>query len=166
MAVRIPSARQTTYADIRANPIGKLPDDVWSFSRVCGTFNERVQWHPCQMPERILERIVKVSSNPGDVVLDPFSGSGTTSVVAAQLGRQYIGTDLSAEYVIHSTQRIADALAGKAGRTEISENPEATREAKRKERWGDTGAPPAEGIRRLGPRKRQSAPDDSTLFGQ
>ena len=81
MAVRIPSARQTTYKDKRANPKGKIPDDVWSFSRVCGTFNERVQWHPCQMPERVLERIIKVSSNPGDLVVDPFVGSGTTAVV-------------------------------------------------------------------------------------
>ncbi|MCD4823944.1 MAG: site-specific DNA-methyltransferase, partial [Phycisphaerae bacterium] len=78
MAVRVPSARQTTYADKRANPKGKIPDDVWSFSRVCGTFKERVKWHPCQMPEAVLERIVKVSSNPGDLVIDPFSGSGTT----------------------------------------------------------------------------------------
>ncbi len=130
MAVRIPSARQTTYADKRANPKGKLPDDVWSFSRVCGTFHERVKWHPCQMPERLLERIVKVSSDPGDLVFDPFSGSGTTVVVAAQLGRKYLGTDLSAAYVCHSKKRLADTLAGKRKRTEISEDPAAKRAAR------------------------------------
>jgi len=127
MAVRIPSARQTTYADRRANPKGKIPDDVWSFSRVCGTFNERVQWHPCQMPERVLERIIRVSSNAGDLVVDPFSGSGTTCCVAARLGRKYLGIDLSEKYVKESRRRIAETLAGKRKTTEISENPEAVR---------------------------------------
>ena len=123
MAVRIPSARQTTYADARANPKGKVPDDVWSYSRVCGTFNERVQWHPCQMPEKVLERIVEASSSADDLVLDPFSGSGTTSVVAARLGRKYLGLDISEAYVTESTKRIAETLAGTRETTEISENP-------------------------------------------
>ena len=127
MAVRVPSARQTTYADKRANPKGKLPDDVWSFSRVCGTFHERVQWHPCQMPERVLERIINVSSDPGHLVLDPFSGSGTTCVVAARLGRDYLGIDISESYVAESIQRVADTLAGKRKGTEISESPESKR---------------------------------------
>ena len=127
MAVRIPSARQTTYADKRANPKGKLPDDVWSFSRVCGTFHERVQWHPCQMPEKVLERIVEVSSDPGDLVLDPFSGSGTTCVVAARLGRVYFGIDISEQYVRLSLERIADTLAGRRKTTDIAENPETLR---------------------------------------
>jgi len=131
MAVRIPSARQTTYADKRANPVGKVPDDVWSFSRVCGTFNERVRWHPCQMPERVLERIVAASSNPGDLVLDPFSGSGTTCVAAARLGRRYAGIDVSAKYVAESERRIADTLAGRRERTEIAEDPVALREQRR-----------------------------------
>jgi len=131
MAVRIPSARQTTYADKRANPKGKLPDDVWSFSRVCGTFKERVQWHPCQMPERVLERIIKVSSNPGDLVCDPFSGSGTTCVVAARLKRNYLGIDISRDYVDNSNERIVDTLAGRKQTTEIAENPELLRAQRR-----------------------------------
>ena len=131
MAVRIPSARQTTYADKRANPKGKVPDDVWSFSRVCGTFKERVQWHPCQMPEKVLERIVKVSSKKGGLVLDPFSGSGTTCAVAARLGRSYLGIDVSEKYVAESTKRIAETIAGRRQGTEIAENPEAMRAARR-----------------------------------
>ncbi len=127
MAVRIPSARQTTYADKRAHPHGKLPDDVWSFSRLCGTFKERVQWHPCQMPEKVLERIVLAASDPGDVVLDPFSGSGTTCVVAARLARQYVGIDLSERYVAESRRRLDDTLAGRRAATEIAEDPEALR---------------------------------------
>jgi len=114
-AIRIPSARQTTYADRRANPIGKLPDDTWVLRpqederlfgpetdtwyvpRVCGTFKER-GGHPCQMPLALLERIVRVSSNPGDLVLDPFAGSGTTLAAAKKLGRDYIGIELSENY--------------------------------------------------------------------
>lgn len=113
--VRVPSARMTTYADRRANPVGKLPDDTWMLRpqeseahflpdsdtwhvpRVCGTFNERLG-HPCQMPEAVLDRIVRVASKPGDLVLDPFAGSGTTLAVAKKLGRDYLGIELSEQY--------------------------------------------------------------------
>lgn len=54
--------------------------------------------HPTQKPEALLERIVKASSNKGDVVLDPFSGSFTTSAVANRLGRLAVGIDLNEEY--------------------------------------------------------------------
>jgi len=98
MDIRIPSARQLVYKDKRANPLGKIPDDVWEFSRVCGTFKERIGNHPCQMPESLLERIIKVSSNPGDIILDPFGGTGTTSAVAKKLGRKFLTMEISKEY--------------------------------------------------------------------
>ena len=128
-AIRVASARQTTYADARANPKGKLPDDVWflrpqeapepmfapegdtwNVSRVCGTFKEREGWHGCQMPIAVLDRIIKSSSNPGDIVLDPFNGSGTTCVSAALLGRQYVGIDQSEAYVGYARKRLEHAL--------------------------------------------------------
>jgi DNA modification methylase len=128
-AIRVASARQTTYADARANPKGKLPDDVWflrpqeapepmfapegdtwNVSRVCGTFKEREGWHGCQMPIAVLDRIIKSSSHPGDVVLDPFNGSGTTCVSAALLGRQYVGIDQSDAYVGYARKRLEHAL--------------------------------------------------------
>jgi len=106
-AVRVPSDRQLIYDDRRADPRGKMPDDVWSeFSRVCGTFKERQGWHPCQMPESLLSRIVAVSSNPGDCVLDPFSGSGTTAAVACRLGRNYVGIEISEEYTEKARNRL------------------------------------------------------------
>ncbi len=151
MSVRVPSARQTAYADKRANPKGKLPDDTWSFSRVCGTFKERVQWHPCQMPEAVLERIIKACSNEGDVVLDPFSGSGTTLAVAARLGRRWLGTDISEEYAINATQRIADTLAGKRPTTEIAENPQALRDQRKV------------GRKKRKPHKQTPVPENLTL---
>jgi DNA modification methylase len=122
--VRVPSARMTTYADRRANPVGKLPDDTWilrpqesdvhfapesdtwSVSRVCGTFKERTE-HPCQMPEAVLDRIIQVASNPGDLVLDPFAGSGTTLAVAKRLKRRYLGMELSEDYADGIKERLS-----------------------------------------------------------
>ncbi len=106
-AVRVPSDRQLRYNDKRANKTGKLPDDVWNeYSRVCGTFKERQQWHPCQMPETLLARIIAVSSREGDLVLDPFNGSGTTTVTAKKLGRRYCGIELSEDYAQKARERI------------------------------------------------------------
>jgi len=110
-AVRVPSDRQLIYNDRRANPRGKLPDDVWNtYSRVCGTFRERCTWHPCQMPELLLARIIAAGSNPGDVVLDPFMGSGTTATAAVKLGRHFVGIELSDNYARKARQRIRDAI--------------------------------------------------------
>ena len=105
--VRVISDRQKKYADKRANPAGKMPDDVWDeYPRVCGTFIERTGF-PCQMPESLLARIIRVSSNEGDWVLDPFCGSGTTAAVAHKLGRVYTTIDLSEQYVEAAKTRIA-----------------------------------------------------------
>ncbi|UCG59863.1 MAG: site-specific DNA-methyltransferase [Phycisphaerales bacterium] len=104
--VRIISDRQNLYRDKRANPDGKMPDDVWNeYPRLCGTFKERTDF-PCQMPESLLARIIRVSSNEGDWVLDPFSGSGTTAVVAHKLNRTYTGIEISEKYVEESGRRI------------------------------------------------------------
>lgn len=56
-------------------------------------------YHPCQLPEKLLERIILLSSNPGQVVFDPFCGVGTTAIVAKRLGRHYITTDIDPTYV-------------------------------------------------------------------
>jgi DNA modification methylase len=58
----------------------------------------------------VLDRVIRASSNPGDVVLDPFNGSGTTVVAAALLGRQYVGIDQSEEYVGYAKKRLEHAL--------------------------------------------------------
>ncbi len=105
-AVRVISDRQKKYRDKRANPDGKMPDDVWDeYVRICGTFGERTGF-PCQMPEALLARIIRLSSNEGDWVLDPFNGSGTTAVVAHKLRRDYTGVDISEDYVKATRKRI------------------------------------------------------------
>lgn len=106
-AIRILSDRQLIYNDTRANSAGKLPDDTWNeYARVCGTFKEREGWHPCQMPEILLARIIATSSLPGEVVADPFMGSGTTAAAAIKLGRKYFGTDISENYIENINQRL------------------------------------------------------------
>jgi site-specific DNA-methyltransferase (adenine-specific) len=110
-AVTIPSARQAKYGDKRANPAGKIMGDVWQVNRVCGTFRERVAGVPTQLPEELVERIIGVSSNPGDTILDPFAGSGTTLAVAARMGRSGIGCELNPEYAKIAEARIARAVA-------------------------------------------------------
>ncbi len=105
-AARVISDRQKKYQDKRANPEGKMPDDVWDeYPRICGTFRERIDF-PCQMPESLLARIIRVSSNKGHWILDPFIGSGTTAVVAAKLGLNFTGIDISEEYVCKSRERV------------------------------------------------------------
>ena len=129
-AIRVPSARQLVYADARANPRGRLPDDTWVLRpqdvpggftpdqdtwyvpRVCGTFKERAGWHGCQMPEQLLGRILRACSNEGDLVLDPFAGSGTTLAVAKKLGRHYLGFELSPEYAARVQARLDAAEVG------------------------------------------------------
>jgi site-specific DNA-methyltransferase (adenine-specific) len=129
-AIKVPSARQLVYADARADARGRLPDDTWIlrpqdlphgfqgdedtwyFPRVCGTFKERTGWHGCQMPEQLLGRIIRACSNPGEIVLDPFAGSGTTLVVAKKLGRQWLGFELSPEYAAQVRDRLAAAREG------------------------------------------------------
>ena len=120
--IRVPSARQLVYNDKRAHPLGKVPDDVWQFSRVCGTFKERIGKHPCQMPENLLEQIIKVSSNEGDLVLDPFGGTGTTAAVAKRLKRNFITMEISKEYYDAILKRLSgDIPEGKKGRRAVTE---------------------------------------------
>ncbi len=129
-AIRVPSARQLVYGDRRANPTGRMPDDTWIlrpqdlpdgfqaeedtwyFPRVCGTFKERAGWHGCQMPEQLLGRIIRACSNEGELVLDPFAGSGTTLAVARKLGRRYLGFELSQEYCRRIEKRLKGTAPG------------------------------------------------------
>lgn len=111
-AVRVPSDRQLKYKDKRADPRGKIPEDVWDFPRICGTFKARLKKadgstaHSCQMNDDVIRRCILVSSNEGNVVFDPFAGSGTTAWVAQQLGREFITCDISESYCKLSAQRL------------------------------------------------------------
>ena len=83
----------------------KVPGNVWEFARVRYRMDE-YENHPTQKPIALLERIIKASSNLGDVVLDPFSGTFTTCFVAKELGRNSIGIELQNEYVKIGLRRL------------------------------------------------------------
>lgn len=102
-AIRVQSMRQKT-GDNRANPKGRVPSDVWSFPRVCGTHKERRKYHPCQHPEALIERIILMSTNEGDLVIDPFGGTFTTLRVCQRLKRDCISIDISESYCNHASQ--------------------------------------------------------------
>ena len=87
-----------------------------TFPRVAGTFKEREGFHGCQMPEQLLGRIIRCCSNPLDIVVDPFGGSGTTFAVAKKLGRRWIGFELSKEYVTRINKRLEHAHRQRSAR--------------------------------------------------
>jgi site-specific DNA-methyltransferase (adenine-specific) len=104
--IRRKSDRQTKYRDKRANPRGKLLDDIWTIPRVCGTFKERIPGFPTQLPLALLRRVIACASDPGDLVIDPFSGSGTTGVVCIEYGRRFVGIEQDPEFAWLSRQRL------------------------------------------------------------
>jgi site-specific DNA-methyltransferase (adenine-specific) len=80
------------------HPFGTLASDVWTdIHRIKHAV--RRDEHPCQLPIPLLERLVLMSSDEGDIVLDPFLGTGTSAIAAKAMGRQYIGIDVDPEYV-------------------------------------------------------------------
>jgi DNA modification methylase len=91
------------YKVVYADTTGKPISDVWRIPFINPVANERLDY-PTQKPEALLERIIKTSSNKGDIVMDIFSGSGTTEAVAEKLGRKWIGADLG-KFAIHTTRK-------------------------------------------------------------
>ncbi len=87
------------------HPRGAKPRDVLEIPTTCNGMHEKTP-HPTQKPEELLRKIVLASSNVGDLVIDPFLGSGTTAVVAEQLKRKWKGCDISLEYCRWATRRI------------------------------------------------------------
>ena len=81
--------------EAKQHPLGRLAFDVWEIPSL-RTSKERIGY-PTQKPLRLYERIIKAASKPGDVVLDPFCGSGTTLIAAEKLGRQWVGIDIHTE---------------------------------------------------------------------
>lgn len=110
-AVTRPSDRQLKYQDKRANPGGKIWDNVWGINppipRLTGTCKERVPDFPTQLPLALLEPIVLCASEPGDLVVDPFNGSGSSGVAAIRNNRRYFGIEKSAEFTKISRMRLA-----------------------------------------------------------
>jgi adenine-specific DNA-methyltransferase len=110
--VRDPNVRypnQKKNGKLKCNPLGKNPTDVWEFPKVTSGRDrasaERTD-HPAQFPIAVIDRIVRACSNQGNIVLDPFLGSGTTAEVSISSGRLFLGFELEARYVAIAEKRI------------------------------------------------------------
>ena len=110
-AIRVPSDRQAVYGDKRADPAGKVPGNVWQVPRLADNHPERAPDFPTQVPLSILMRIVLAASEAGDLVVDGFSGSGTTAEAAVTCGRRFAGCDNHKPNVEAGLQRVARAIA-------------------------------------------------------
>lgn len=112
-SIRDPDVRypnQTQNGRLRCNPMGKNPSDVWHIRKVtAGRAEAERTPHPAQMPLVLAERIVIACSQPGDVVLDPFAGSGTTLVAAVMHGRRAVGIERDPGYATIAKQRLREA---------------------------------------------------------
>lgn len=90
---------------LSGNPLGKNPGDVWDIPNVKHNHPEKTA-HPCQFPEQLVERLMRATTRPGEVVLDPFAGSGTVGAVAARLRRDALLIEIDATYVEIARARI------------------------------------------------------------
>lgn len=106
--------------DFIKNP-GKQMRSVWAIGTP-GKDEKQYGKHPTQKPEALLDRVIRSSSNPGDVVLDPFCGSGTTGVAALRYGRRFIGIDSEASYLEKfAAPRLQDVLIKRGSQLPIEE---------------------------------------------
>lgn len=107
---RVPSVLNGQYGKTKFNENGKNPGDVWGdikqLTYKSKELIDRDLLNTIQKPERLIERIVKASSNEGDLVLDPFAGVGTTLAVCQNLNRNFIGFELNPDYVAITKERL------------------------------------------------------------
>jgi adenine-specific DNA-methyltransferase len=100
------NGKKLTSLPHRCNPLGKNPTDIWEIKHVRFNNKKENMGHPCQFPEALIERLIRAHSNEGDMVLDPFLGSGTTCVIAERLMRDSIGLELKPEYIEMANKRM------------------------------------------------------------
>ena len=98
--------------ELSGNPLGKNPSDVWDIPNVKANHIEKTE-HPCQFPVAIPQRLIRSLTNKGDLVMDPFMGSGTTALASLVENRRFIGSELQDEYYEIAVNRINDAKKGK-----------------------------------------------------
>jgi adenine-specific DNA-methyltransferase len=116
--IRIPSKypdkkhfKGPNKGQMSGNPLGKNPSDVWDIPNVKSNHVEKTD-HPCQFPVGLVERLVLGMTNPGDNVLDPYLGVGSTAIAALKNGRNAYGCDITPEYIEIARERVAQLEAG------------------------------------------------------
>lgn len=93
------------------NPLGKNPGDVWIFPNVKGNHVEKTT-HPCQFPIELVTRLIAAFTKPGELVVDPFIGVGSTAAAAVMMGRKVAGADIVREYIAIARSRVRKAAGG------------------------------------------------------
>lgn len=120
-----PLAHRFNYRDMKEQNGGKQMRDLWALAERPEPGGAQVVWalptpaarekqhgrHPTQKPLALLERVIAAASQPGDLVVDPFSGSGTTGVAAARAGRRFLGVEMDPTYLDLAARRIASAAS-------------------------------------------------------
>ena len=89
--------------------------DVWDDIHRVRHKNKRILNHPCQLPVHLIERVILISTDPNDIVLDIFAGGGSAAVAAKQLGRQYIGADIDPDYCRAANKKMSEAQKTQLG---------------------------------------------------
>jgi len=117
-SVRIPSKypekkyfKGPKRGQFSGNPLGKNPSDVWDIPNVKANHVEKTE-HPCQFPVGLVERLVLALTNPGDNVLDPYLGVGSSAVAALKNKRNAYGCDIQSDYIEIAKQRVEDLQTG------------------------------------------------------
>jgi adenine-specific DNA-methyltransferase len=117
-AIRVPQKypgkkhfKGPNVGSLSGHPLGKNPGDVWIFPNVKNNHVEKT-CHPCQFPVELVERLVLALTDPGDIVLDPYLGVGTTAVAAARHGRVGYGCDIVADYIAVAHDRLTALCNG------------------------------------------------------
>ncbi len=113
---RVPSVRNGKFGKTVFHPDGKNPGNVWGdIKQLTYKSKELVSrelLNTIQKPEKLMERLIKASSNPGDLVFDPFCGSGTVPVVCQRLGRQFVACEINADYCRIAEERMVKSANG------------------------------------------------------
>lgn len=117
-AVRVPQKypnkkhfKGAKRGQLSGNPLGKNPSDIWNIPNVKANHVEKTE-HPCQFPVELIERLVLSMTRPGDWVLDPFMGVGSTAIAALMHGRRAVGAEIMPDYLAVTRERIAAAERG------------------------------------------------------
>lgn len=108
--VKYPNSRR--HGKSRVNPLGKNPSDVWQIAKVTSGKNRSSKertGHPAQFPNELIEKFIKGFSNSGDIILDPFIGSGTTAEMALKFNRKCVGIEIREDYCEIAVDRIKNS---------------------------------------------------------
>lgn len=102
------------------HPFGYQVSDVWDDIHRVRHASKRIDRHPCQLPVHLIERAILMTTDPGDLLVDPFSGGGAGAVAAVRMGRNYVGVEIDSYYQKASQKKMNEAHPTKIGKAYVS----------------------------------------------